>query len=465
MGSPRALLLLAWVAGFTLIDSSIVSLALPDIARDFDRPVGELAWVSTGFLLALAASLLAAGRLSDRFSARRVMAGGAVAFGVTTIACGLAPTFELLVASRVAQGAAGGVLYTVSLAIAATAFPPERRATAISIYFTSGALGAVLGPVVGGWLTDIGGWRLVFLAQLPLPVILLSLTLLFLPYRAGEGQRFDIPGVLTASLFIAAATFAMLQLPVPGGIATALVAGAVAATALVAFVLVERRSDSPAVRLSIFRNSRFVVSSVAGAGAWFAIMSSVVYVAIYLQLGRGFDATQAGVLLLAAPLVGLIFFPFGGVAVGRLGVDRALLLGLLLLVGAAAAMIGWGADTEPAWLVTILLINGAGIAITLVASATDALSQFAPSEAGTGSAVFNSLRQLGAAFGVAGPAVAFELLAQGSRAPDDALAGSTAAFALRLAVLAIPLILVAGRWRPRRQTTRSDPQRLGQMSR
>jgi EmrB/QacA subfamily drug resistance transporter len=465
MGSPRALLLLAWVAGFTLIDSSIVSLALPEIARDFDRSVGELAWVSTGFLLALAASLLAAGRLSDRFSARWVMAGGAVAFGVTTIACGLAPTFELLVASRVAQGVAGGVLYTVSLAIAATAFPPHRRATAISIYFTSGALGAVLGPVIGGWLTDLGGWRLVFLAQLPLPFVLLVLTLLFLPYRAGQRERFDVPGVLTASLFIVAATFAMLQLPVAGGAPSAIIAAGVAVAALVAFVIVERRSDAPAVRLSIFRNSRFVVSSMAGAAAWFAIMSSVVYVALYLQLGRGFDATQSGFLLLTGPLVGLVFFPFGGVAVGRLGVDRALLLGLVLLVGSAAAMLGWGADTDPTWLVAVLLVTGAGIAITLVASATDALSQFAPSEAGTGSAVFNSLRQLGAAFGVAAPAVAFELIAKGSRAPDDALAGSTAAFALRVAVLAIPLVLVIARWRPRRQATGSDPQRLGQMSR
>jgi MFS family permease len=182
------------MAGFTLIDSSIVSLALPDIARDFDRSVGQLAWVATGYLLALAASLLAAGRLADRFSARWVMAGGAVAFTVTTLACGLAPTFEMLVASRVAQGAAGGVLYTVSLAIVATAFPPERRAAAISIYFTSGALGAVLGPFVGGWLTDLGGWRFVFVAQLPLPLVVLGLTLAFLPRAAGIRQRFDVPG-------------------------------------------------------------------------------------------------------------------------------------------------------------------------------------------------------------------------------------------------------------------------------
>ncbi|HSH21658.1 MAG TPA: MFS transporter, partial [Candidatus Caenarcaniphilales bacterium] len=316
-GNPRALLLLAWMAGFTLIDSSIVSLALPDIARDFDRPVGELAWVATGFLLALAASLLAAGRLSDRFSARWVMAGGSIAFGITTLACGLAPKFELLIAARVAQGVAGGILYTVSLAIAATAFPPERRATAISIYFTSGALGAVIGPVVGGWLTDLGGWRLVFLAQIPLPLLVLALTLAYLPRVVGARQRFDVPGVLAASLFIAAATFAMLQVPVPGGALSAVVAGAVAVTALVAFVIVERRSAAPAVRLSIFRNSRFVVSTVAGAGAWFAIMSSVVYVALYLQLGRGFDATDAGLLLLAAPAVALVFFPFGGAAVGR----------------------------------------------------------------------------------------------------------------------------------------------------
>lgn len=134
MTSARLLLGLAWLAGFTLIDASIVSLALSDIARDFDRSVAELAWVSTGFLLALASTLLAAGRLSDRFGSRLVLTGGAIAFLVTTAASGLAPTFEWLIAARIAQGVAGGVLYTVSLAIAVTAFPPERRAGALALY-------------------------------------------------------------------------------------------------------------------------------------------------------------------------------------------------------------------------------------------------------------------------------------------------------------------------------------------
>src|SRR5688572_7175641 len=328
MGSPRAVLALAWLAGFTLIDSAIVSLALPDIARDFERSVGELAWVSSGFLLALAASLLAAGRLGDLFGPRTMMAAGAIGFGLTTLACGLAPSFDILVAARVAQGVAGGVLYTVSLAIAATAFPPERRATAISIYFTSGALSAVVGPVIGGWLTDLGGWRSVFVAQLPIPILLLLLTLAVLPRNQGKRVPFDLPGVASASIFIAASTFAILQLAIPGGQTAALVVGALAIGALGAFVFFETRSSHPAVRLSIFRNVRFVIGSLAGMGAWFAIMSQQVYVAIYLQLGRGFDATLSGLLLLAAPLVGLALFPAMGALVTRFGVERPLLIGL-----------------------------------------------------------------------------------------------------------------------------------------
>jgi MFS family permease len=184
--SPKSLLLLAWIAGFTLIDSSIVSLALPEIARELDRSIAELAWVSTGFLLALAASLLGAGRLCDRFGSRRVMIGGAAGFLATTAACGLAPVFELLLAARVLQGMAGGVLYTVSLAIAATAYPPERRAGALSIYFTSGALGAVLGPVAGGLLPL--GARLLretvgLLVPLGLHLLLLPLALALLVAR------------------------------------------------------------------------------------------------------------------------------------------------------------------------------------------------------------------------------------------------------------------------------------------
>ncbi len=402
------------------------------------------------FLLALAATLLAAGRLSDRFGTRRVLVLGAIAFLITTAASGLAPSFELLVAARVVQGMAGGVLYTVSLAIAVTAYPPERRASALAIYFTSGALGAVIGPVIGGLLTDAGGWRLVFLVQLPLPIAVAVAAWALLPRTvAARRAHFDVPGIAAASLFVVAGTFALLELPGSGTSASFLVAGLLAVGALVGFVLIERRTHEPAVRLAIFRNARFVVGSVAGAGAWFAIMSATIYPAIYLQLGRGFGATEAGLLLLATPLAGLIFFPFAGRVVGTLGVDRALLWGLALLVASAAAMTTWGSTTE-LWLIVLTnLLTGAGISVTLVASATDALSQFSPAEAGTGSALFNSLRQLGAAMGVALPAVAYELVAPSSQSPASALAGSTAAFLLRLAVLGIPLILVAARWRGR----------------
>lgn len=447
MARPGWLLALAWVAGFTLIDSSIVSLALPAIAAHFDRSVAEVAWVATGFLMALAASLIPAGRLVDRLGARKVMLGAAIGFLVSTAASGLAPTFELLVVARILQGVAGGILYTLSLAIAATAFPPERRATAISILFTSGALGAVIGPVVGGLLTDLGGWRLVFLAQLPLSILVVVMAWLLLEPSVPRPSRFDLPGVASASLFVVALYFAVLEVPQPG--AGPLVAGAalVAFLALVAFIVRERGTRDPAVRLAIFRNARFVVASVAGAGAWFAIISYGVFSALYLQLARGLPATTAGLLLLAAPIVSLAFFPFGGRVVRRLGVDRAILLGLALLLAGAVLMATWGRGTELWFIVITNLLTGGGLALTLVASATDALAQFSPAEAGTGSALFNSLRQLGAGFGAALPAVAFEFVAHGSKTTDAALGGSSAAFLLRMVVLAIPFALVLSRLR------------------
>lgn len=140
-------------------------------------------------------------------------------------------------------------------------------------------------------------------------------------------------------------------------------------------------------------------ATLTGAGAWFAIMAYTIYTAIYLELGRGIEATQAGVLLLAGPLVALAVFPFGGRIVGQLGVDRAQLLGLGVLVGAAVMRATWNGSTGVWLIVATNLTTGFGLSIALVASATDALSQFAPSEAGTGSALFNSLRQIGAPWG------------------------------------------------------------------
>jgi MFS transporter, DHA2 family, methylenomycin A resistance protein len=446
---PRLLLALAWLAGFTLIDSGIVSLALPDIAEDFDKSVGELAWVSSGFLLALSATLLAAGRLNDRYGSRLVLGSGALAFLLLTAACAAAPTFELLIAARIGQGIAGGILYTVSLAIVVTAFPPERRAWAIGIYFTSGALGAVIGPVIGGLLTDLGGWRLVFWVQLPLPALVAIGAWLLLPARSGRAVSIDVPGLAAAATFMVAATFGALQLAVPGAEGVALIAGVVAIVALAAFVYIERRVAEPAVRLGIFGNPRFVTATSAGTATWFAIMSSVTFTALYLQLGRGLSPADAGLLILTGPFVGLVLFPFAGRYVGRIGVDAATLIGLAVLLTAAIGMLTWTATT-PLWLVVaVLMINGLGISTTLVASADDAMAQFSPAEAGTGSALFNSVRQLGAAMGVAIPAVAFEALAGGSRTPEAALSGSTAAFAVRVVVIALPLLLVLARW-PRR---------------
>lgn len=448
--SPGSLLALSWVAAFMLIDSSIVSLALPDLAADLDRTVGELAWVSAGFLLALAGSLLGAGSLTDRIGARRMMLGGAVGFFVTTVASGAAPTFELLIAARLAQGVAGGVLYTVSLAIVAVAFPAERRARAMSVYFTSGALAAVVGPVAGGVLTDLGGWRLVFYAQAPLPAVIWVLAYRLLPRTApGPRGRFDLPGVLAAGVFVLAGTYALLRIPVPGASGSALGGALVAAAALGAFLLIEHRTASPAVRLSVFGNIRFVVGSVAGAASWFAIMSGIVYPAIYLQLGRGFDASRAGLLLLAAPVLALVLFPVVGRIVETLGDTRAMLLGLVLLVGSTGVMVTWDGESSLWVIVVTLVLSGAGIGLTLVASATEALSQFSQAEAGVGSALFNSLRQLGAALGVALPAVAFEVVAAGDRSAEAVLGGSTAAFWVRLGVLCLPLVLVLTRWRTR----------------
>lgn len=441
---PGWLLALAWLAGFTLIDSSIVSLALPDIARDFDVSVAELAWVATVYLLALASTLLAAGRFSDRYGQRPVLAGGALLFLLATVACGTAPSFELLIAARAVQGVAGGILYTVSLAITVTAYPPERRATAIGIYFTSGALGAVIGPPIGGFLTDLGGWRLVFLAQIPLPLAVAIGAVILLPSVVRRSGSFDALGIGLASLFIVTATFAMLQLPIPGGVPIAIGSALVALAALVAFVLTEIRQRDPAVRLEIFGNTRFVTATLAGAGAWFAIMSMVVFAALYLQLARGISAADSGLILLSGPLVALVGFPFAGRIVARLRLDRGMLVGLALLVGGALAMVmTWGRDTPVWWLVVVQVVTGAGISLTLVASAADAMAQFTPAEAGTGSALFNSLRQLGAAMGVAVPAVAFELVAAGSRTAEAALGGSTAAFAIRAVLLAVPLAVVA----------------------
>jgi EmrB/QacA subfamily drug resistance transporter len=440
------LLALTWLAAFTSqLDSGIVNLALPRVAEAFAVDLSSAAWLVTAYILPFAVSILAAGRLADRLGQRRVIAAGVLLFGLGSLIAGLAPTFVILLAGRAVQGVGAAGLLTVALAMVSSTYAPEERPRALGLFFSGGALGGVVGPIVGGVLADLAGWRAIFVTQLPLALLLLVLIIMLVSERRGPARSLDVPGLVLATVGLFGINVALLQGDEWGWTSPPiLVAWALTLVALPAFVARERRAAEPAVRLSVFRSRAFVAASLAGAAAWFSIISVTILLALYLQGGRGLSATEAGLVIAPYPLAAFLAFPHAGRVARAFGIERVMVAGLILLAISGAAMIAFDAATPLPLVSAVGILGGVSTALVIVTSAAEAIAEFAPAEAGVASGIFNSLRQIGAAVGVAIPAAVFDIATGGVMSGPTAVSGGAAAFAVRALLLALVALLVAG---------------------
>jgi EmrB/QacA subfamily drug resistance transporter len=440
-----AVLLTASFAGLTaILDSSIVNLALPQIGTAFGTSASQLAWVVNAYILPFAVSILVMGRLGDRLGRRGVLAAGTALFAVATLGAALAPTFGVLLAMRAVQGVGASAMLTLSLAVVSAEFPAERRAQALGLYFAAGATAAAVGPIVGGLLTSAFGWPAMFAVQVPLAAGAVAAVLLVLaPAPGGPSRSLDLPGLALGTLVLVGINVALLQGGdwgwTSGPVIGAWVLGMVAA---VGFVVRERSTSEPAVPLGVFRNRRFVASSIVGASAWFGIISGTVQLATYLQAGRGLDATGAAIVLAPWPIAALLVFPKSGSVVARYGAERTMLV-TLAAAALSALLMPWFDGSTPLPLVSLVAaVGGAAVALTVTASTVCAIAEFPPSEAGIASGIFNSIRQVGSSLGAAIPAAAYDLATGGALVGAAALTGSSWALGARAAVTVLALAAV-----------------------
>jgi EmrB/QacA subfamily drug resistance transporter len=443
---PAAIILVAAVAAFTAnLDLSIVTLALPSVGRAFGTSQSELAWTLTAYVLPYAVSILAVGRLGDGFGHRRVLVIGAVVFGIGSIVSAGAPTYPALLVGRVLQGLGGSALLTIGLAIISANFSGAARGRALGIYFAAGAGAAVIGPIVGGLLTSVGGWQAIFWCQIPLAAVVAIVAAIVLPARsAGLRRSLDAPGLALGTLVLLGTNVALLQANGWGWTSPAVLAAwFLAAVALVAFVRREQTAAEPAIRLSVFRSRIYVASVLVGGAVWFGIISGTVMLSIYLQTVRGLDAFQAALVLTAWPLLSAFVFPRASRIVASLGPERTMIASLVVTAIAAVLMVTFDDGTPFVVVSIVAALGGVPLALGVTASTVCALAEFPAAEAGVASGVFNSLRQVGASFGVAIPAAAFDLAQAGNATPDP-LAGSVWAFASRAVVFVVVLVAVVG---------------------
>ena len=386
-----------------ILDSTIVNVALPALQADLHAEVSGLQWVVDSYLLVLAAGLLSAGALADRWGARRVFQGGLAVFLLASAGCGLAPDLGVLIAARVVQGLGAALAVPASLALLRAAYAEQRaRARAVGVWGGIAGLAAAAGPILGGVLVSTVGWRWVFFVNVPIALAAMALTARFVPAPPGRPRNLDLAGQSTAILALTALSVALIDGGHSGLTGTVLVAGTGCALAAAGFVLVERRSRAPMVPPALFGDRMFSAATVAGLLINLGFYGELFVINLYFQQVRHYSALVAGLALL--PQMGVVAAgsAVSGRFTARVGGPRpTMLIGLLAGGAGMLALVPTTAHTAYAILVVPLVAAGFGMSFTMPA-ATTAVTDSAPHEhAGLASGVINAARQVGSVIGVA----------------------------------------------------------------
>lgn len=392
-------------SGVAFLDASVVSAALPAIARDFDAGLADLQWVLTGYLLSLGSFLVIGGSLGDLYGRRRIFVVGLGSFAVASLLCGLAPSVVVLIAARVLQGAAGALLVPASLAIISSSFAREHRASAIGAWSGLAGIATAIGPFLGGWLIDSVSWRYVFLINVPIIVVTVPLTLRHVPETRDEhaARRIDVRGGVLLAAGLAALVYSLIEGPTGGGWSAADLALAIGGgLALASWVVLERRSAGPMVPLGIFRSRQFSGANAVTLVVYGALSAVTFLVVVYLQTDLGYDALEAGAALLPITALMLAFSTRAGALAQRIGPRLPMTVGpLVVAVGTALY-----ARVEPgtSYWGTVLpatVVFGAGLALTVAPLTATVLAAVDDDHAGVASAVNNAVARVAGLLGIA----------------------------------------------------------------
>lgn len=392
-------------SGMAFLDGTVVNIALPRIGEEFGASVSGLQWILDGYLLSLAALILVAGSLGDRYGRRRIYLLGVAWFGVASVLCGLAVNTEMLVAARVLQGIGGALLTPGSLAIIQSSFVRGDRARAIGAWSGLGGVAGAVGPLVGGLLVQLWSWRLAFLVNVPIALLCVWFTRRFVPESCDRtmGGRPDVFGSVLGALGLAGLTAALVEGP-PRGAGDPLVVGSlvVGVVALVSFVVVQRRSRDPLVPPDLFADRTFVVANALTFVVYAALGGVMMLFVLQLQTSLGYSPTAAGLAGMPLSVLMLLFSARSGRAAQRFGPRWFLVLGPMV-IAAGMALLTMVTPGASYWLVVLpaMTVFGLGLVIVVAPVTATVLAAAADRHAGVASGVNNAIARTGGLLAVA----------------------------------------------------------------
>jgi EmrB/QacA subfamily drug resistance transporter len=383
-----------------LVDVTIVTVALPSMARGLHTSMPDLQWVLDLYALVLAALVLTAGSLADRIGRRAVYLGGLVLFAVASLTCGLAGNAGMLIAARGVQGLGAAAMLATTMALISSSYSGRDRGIAFGIWAAVNGGASAAGPVLGGLLTTHVGWRWIFFVNLPVSVVAVVLTLLAVrETRDPRPRRIDVPGMASFTAAAAALTYSLIRGSWGSGVTIGLFA--VAAVALVVFVVTERLRRDPMLDLSLLRNPTFTTLLVAVALLPAAAWAVLAYQSLWLQTVLGLSPISAGLLFLPMSLTTFCVSAAIGRVVHAASPRRLIGSGLLLIAAGALAQAVIRAGSGWAVEVPGLVLVGLGAGLVLAPLSATAMAAVPGPRAGMAAGAVNTFRQLGYAFGVA----------------------------------------------------------------
>lgn len=443
---PWAALAVLMAGTFMIVlDFFIVNVALPSMQSDLQASASAVEWVVAGYGLTFATCLITAGRIGDLVGRRRAFSIGLGLFTLTSVACGLAPTPQLLIVGRLLQGVAAALISPNVLAIIGVIYQGAERVRALTVYGMVMGFAAAGAQLIGGALVQADllglGWRTVFLINVPVGLAGVLLAAMHLPESRSSNARVDVVGTLLITTGLAALLLPLVNGREQGYPAWTWVSFGLAAVILATFIeqqmRLSRRGGSPLLELGLFRERSFSAGLLIQLAFWSGMASFFVVLALYLQQGRGLNALQAGLvftILAGAYLVTSLRAPRLTLRYGR----RLIVVGALVqAAGYALLMAGVDLASEPIWIVEVapgLLLTGAGMGLCITPLVATVLSNVPVQYAGAASGTLSTVQQLGNALGVAIIGIVFF-----GRLSN----GYSAAFEVALAEFTVLLLLVA----------------------
>ncbi|MGI8420640.1 MAG: MFS transporter [Candidatus Levyibacteriota bacterium] len=387
----------------TILDVTIVNVALVNIKEHIGGGLNALQWIIDGYALIFASLLLTTGALGDRIGNKRIFIAGLIMFTLSSILCGLAPTLWLLELGRIAQGFGAALLVPASLALINHTFPDaKKKASALGVYGAIGGFGATIGPVLGGVLINIFGWRSIFLVNVPFGILCLLLTTFFITESPTKKRGFDIPGQIAAIASLSLLTFSFIEGKGLGWHSPLILSALILfIIATMLFLMRELKTKMPMLPLSFFRNSTFSGANAVGFLSFFTLYGYLFILSLFFQQVQHYSPLKTGMALLPGGIPLFIASLFTGKLAGKMGVKIPILIGILFgcLGYAGLGLVNEG--TPYIFIAIAMATIGLFMAFTIPPITVAVVTNVKKEHSGIASSIYNVSRQVGSILGVA----------------------------------------------------------------